>query len=251
MEMAVNAGIRGLEQTEWCRYNLGKLYEHTGKLTLAKNCYELCLLYRNNYAYGNAGLGSIAHIEGNLQTAVTYYKRAKASVNDFSFSEAMYQIYKSSGQTNFANAELMEAEKLLGANDLNENETHGHYADKELAELYTTANQYDKALTHAMLEYNRRPDNAEVNRTLAWVYFHKNQYKLADELMQVALKPGTQNPETLLQAAAIKMKLNFKTEASQYIQRAYSVSKICSVNATEILKHIPAQMHLTINSVPK
>ena len=42
----------------------------------------------------------------------------------------------------------------------------GHYADGELAHVYLKAGNYDKALKHALAEYNRRPANIEVNETV-------------------------------------------------------------------------------------
>jgi tetratricopeptide (TPR) repeat protein len=242
MQMAVNAGIRGLEQTEWCRYNLGKLYEQTGNISAAKVCYDQCIFYRNNYAYANAGLGSIAHTLGQLQTAITYYKRAKTALPDFSFSMALYRLYKADGKINLANAELANAEKLLGANVADETEVHGHYADKEIADLYTAAGQFTKAYTHAMLEYNRRPDNAEINRTLAWIYFNQQQYRLADDLMTLVIKTGTKNPETLLQVAVIKAKLNQPQLAAKYVQDASDVSKVWMPSVKEIFNQLPLQL---------
>ncbi len=40
----------------------------------------------------------------------------------------------------------------------NKDATLGHYADRELAYAYLKVHDYDKALEHAMLEYNRRPE---------------------------------------------------------------------------------------------
>ena len=36
-------------------------------------------------------------------------------------------------------------------------ESIGHYSDRELAYAYLAVNDKDKALAHAMMEYNRRP----------------------------------------------------------------------------------------------
>jgi competence CoiA-like predicted nuclease len=47
-------------------------------------------------------------------------------------------------------------------------ETAGHYADREMAYAHLAVHNTDKALEHALLEYNRRPDNIDANETLAW-----------------------------------------------------------------------------------
>ena len=69
----------------------------------------------------------------------------------------------------------------------NTDESIGHYADKELAYAYLSINKYDKALEHAILEYNRRPDNIEVNETVAWMYFKKGEAAKALPYLKIAL----------------------------------------------------------------
>ena len=55
-------------------------------------------------------------------------------------------------------------------------DSSGHYADKEMAYAYLAVDNYDKAIEHALLEYNRRPDNIDANETVAWVYYKKSDY---------------------------------------------------------------------------
>ena len=51
MKMAVDAGAPGDENTEWCRVQLGKLYEKTGKIKEAEMHYAIALNNRQNYPY--------------------------------------------------------------------------------------------------------------------------------------------------------------------------------------------------------
>src|SRR5436190_1168308 len=94
-----------------------------------------------------------------------------------------------------------------------DNENIGHYADRELAYAYLKVNENDKALEHALLEYNRRPDNIDVNETVAWVYYRKGEYDKALPYIKTALKTNSKNPVLLSRAALIYFKTGDKTMA--------------------------------------
>ena len=79
---------------------------------------------------------------------------------------------------NVANAIVDEMEKA--ANAMAKGDSSGHYADKEMAYAYLAVDNYDKAIEHALLEYNRRPDNIDANETVAWVYYKKADYSKAE-----------------------------------------------------------------------
>ena len=51
MKLAISAGVPGDENTEWCRVQLGKLYEHAGDTNNAAIQYNLSLQERPAYAY--------------------------------------------------------------------------------------------------------------------------------------------------------------------------------------------------------
>jgi pentatricopeptide repeat protein len=60
MKMAVDAGAPGDENTEWCRVQLGKLFEKIGNVNEAKMHYTIAANNRQNYPYALAGLARIA-----------------------------------------------------------------------------------------------------------------------------------------------------------------------------------------------
>ena len=82
----------------------------------------------------------------------------------------------------------------------------GHYADREMAYAYLAVNNYDKAMEHALLEYNRRPDNNDANETLAWCYYYKKDYNNALTYIKEALKTNCKNPVLLCRAGLIYAK---------------------------------------------
>ena len=165
MEMAVDAGLPGAEQTEWARVYVGHLYEMKGKYAEAEMQYKTSLYHRPQYAYALAGMGRVEKTKRNFKVALTYFNDAKFNVKDYAFYDECADVYSALLQPVKAKEELNEAIEMLGANNSDESKTaHGHYADRELALLYIKSYNYDLALKHAMTEYNRRPNNIDVNQ---------------------------------------------------------------------------------------
>lgn len=213
MKMALAAGAPGDEGTEWTRIQLGHLYENTGDLISAKMHYTIALNERPGYAYALAGLARISLSSKDYATAVAYYEKADAGVTDYSVKEELVEAYKLAGKNEkaaaLANAviESMTKDAQRGQTD----ENIGHYADRELAYAYLKINKYDKALEHALLEYNRRPENIDVNETVAWVYYCKGEYEKALPYIKVAQKTNSKNPTLLSHAGLIYAKLKKET----------------------------------------
>jgi tetratricopeptide (TPR) repeat protein len=196
MAMAVESGYPGLEQTEWCRVQLGHLYEISGDTSAARQLYEAALMFRPNYAYANAGLGRIARIKGQYDQAITYFKLADESVIDFAFQEAMAETYELAGQPQKAREAAQKVIKMLQYDPnttQNEAEAHGHYSDRELALAYLRVGDQARAILHAEIEYKRRPLNIDANETLAWCYFNAGKVKEALPFAKVALKTNCKN----------------------------------------------------------
>ena len=96
-------------------------------------------------------------------------------------------------------------------------EETGHYADGELAHVYLQAGNYDNALKHALAEYNRRPNNIEVNETLAWVYYNKQEYAKALAYIETATKTNSKDPVLLCRAGLIYAKTGNKEKAKSLL----------------------------------
>ena len=104
--------------------------------------------------------------------------------------------------------DMIRAEKEWNGED----ET-GHYSDRELAYAYLKVNDYNKALAHALAEYNRRPENIDVNETVAWVYYSKGEYTKALTHMKMAMKTNSKNPTLLCRAGLIYSKAGDRAAA--------------------------------------
>lgn len=221
MKMAVEAGAPGDESTEWSRIQLGKLYENTGDLLNAKMHYTIALQNRPGYAYALAGLARVAAAEKDDATAIKYYQQADTCINDFSIKEGIADLYRVMGDKAKADAiekkaiDMMTQEAQKGNTDANV----GHYVDKELAYAYLNIGDYDNALKHALLEYDRRPDNIDVNECLAWVYYNKGDFANALKYITVALKTNSKNPTLLCRAGLIYAKSGNRELAKNTLQQ--------------------------------
>ncbi len=222
MKMAVDAGGPGEESSEWARVQLGMLYEKSGDLKNAEMHYIISLQQRPDYAYAMAGLARIALAANDYNKAINYYLKADSLITDYSFKEELVDLFRLSGQKEKAEATAKNVIESL-SNDAkkgNNDENIGHYADRELAYAYLKINNYDKALEHANLEYNRRPENIDVNETLAWSYYSKGDYTNALKYITVALKTKSKNPILLCRAGLIYNKSGDKQMAKSMLQMA-------------------------------
>ncbi|MEP6594345.1 MAG: tetratricopeptide repeat protein [Ginsengibacter sp.] len=226
MKMAVETGGAGDEHTEWTRTQLGNLYEKTGDFKAADSLYEFALSLRPNYPYALAGLARIALVANDYNKAIAYYQKADSMVNDNSLKEELADAYRMAGQNKKAdemtNKTIEELTKDSQTGD--KDASIGHYADRELAYAYLKVNNVDKALEHAILEFNRRPENIDVNETVAWVYYNKGECAKALPYIKTALKTHSKNPVLLTRASLIFYKTGDKQLAKSMLQEASSTN---------------------------
>ncbi|HEX8462491.1 MAG TPA: tetratricopeptide repeat protein [Segetibacter sp.] len=222
MKMAVEAGGRGDEHTEWTRAQLGSLYEKTGNYKDAEFLYKTSLSLRPDYPYALAGLARVAAANKDYKTAISYYEKADSLISDNSMKEELVDLYRMAGENKkadeVANMVIDDLSKDAQAGD--KDETIGHYADRELAYAYLKVKNVDKALEHALLEYNRRPDNIDVNETVAWVYYNRGEFAKALPYIKTALKTNSKNPVLLSRAGLIFYKSGEKEMAKSMLQAA-------------------------------
>jgi tetratricopeptide (TPR) repeat protein len=221
MNMAVKAGLQGDEGTAWARVQLGHLYENTGDLKSAEMHYTIALDERPNYAYALAGLARVASANKNYSKAINYYLQADSLVSDYMFKEELVDVYRLAGQND--KAESLAKIVIDGMNKHAKTgvvDDIGHYADKELAYAYLKIKNHDKALTHALAEYNRRPKNIDVNETVSWVYYNQNNPDKAMPYIKEALKTNSKNPTLLCHAGLIYAKAGERDVARSLLKEA-------------------------------
>src|SRR4030095_11345400 len=205
MKLAVEAGGPGQESTEWCRVQLGRLYELSGDLKSAEMHYTISLDERPNYAYALAGLGRIAAAKKEFAKAEALFKQAYEIIPDYAFKEEQAELYIQSNETEKAKAVAKDIIKDMNQRKRQEinQDSAGHYSDKEMEAVYLLTDDYGKGLNHALMEYNRRPGNIEVNELLAWIYFKSGEIEKAKSYLKEAMKTNSKNPRLLTRAAQI------------------------------------------------
>ena len=222
MDYAVKAGYPGLEQTEWTRVALGHLHEVSGDTARARGHYLMALAARPGYAYALAGLGRMAAARKDYPMAIKFYEQARITVKDYAFADELTDLYRLSGKPGESKKMAEESIDMLAnaAKEADEDEQMGHYADRELAYAYVKTNELDKALEHAKIEHGRRPDNIDVNETMAWVLYKRGQYAEAHKYMQVARRTGSKNPVLLGRAGLILAKMGKTAEGQLLIEQS-------------------------------
>jgi len=221
IKMAVDAGYPGLEQTEWTRCVLGHLYESTGNLDSAEVEYKNALAERPEYAFAIAGLARVEKAKGNYKEAIRLYEKAKGLIVEYSFSDELTDLYRLNKENEKAEKNAEEVIEMLGPNaDVEGENGHGHYADKELAYAYLKLNDTEMALKHALAEYQRRPENIEVCEMMAWVHYKKGAYAEANKYIDKALRTKCKNPELMCRAGLIKGKVGQTDMAKALVKEA-------------------------------
>lgn len=220
MKLAVGAGAPGDESTEWSRIQLGHLYENTGDLKSAEMNYQIALKERPGYMFAFAGLAHLALATKDYNKAIDYYQQAAKDASPNAFKEEQAILYFLAGKKDSAAAltKTVIDELNKNAQAANSDASIGHYADKELAYAYLSIKNNDKALEHALLEYNRRPLNIEVNETVAWMYYQKGEVAKALPYLNAALKTNSKNPTLMCRAGLIYAKSGDVTKGKKYLQ---------------------------------
>ena len=232
MELAVKSGVVGMEQTEWCRTQLGKLYETTGDTAMASKQYQMALSARPNFAYALAGMARLARISGDYTEGGAFLQQAIKEVNDPGFYEELSDIYMLQNQRVKSEEAARKVIELLGGSHNNtathEHDTntpeHGHYSAKELAEASLKIGDLSHALDYALFEYKNRPDNIDVNELLAWVYFKNGDNAKALDHIDAALKTGSQKPSLLWKAGNIYLKNSQEQKGNMLIEKALKMN---------------------------
>ena len=242
MRMAVTAGGPGDENSEWTRVQLAQLYEKTNDFGKADTLYQSSLNLRPNYPFAIAGLGRVEIAAKNYNKAIAYFERADSFIVDNSIKEELVDAYRLAGQPAKANkvAEDLIESLAKDANAGNKDESIGHYGDRELAYAYLKVGKVDKAVEHAMLEYNRRPDNIDVNETVAWALYKKGDYAKAIPYIKTALKTKSKNPVLLSRAALIYYKAGDQAQANALLQNINVANPYVGADLQNELKLLPA-----------
>jgi len=216
MKLAVSSGYPGLEETAWCRLTLGHLYETYGDLEKAAAQYQTALNERPNYPFAMAALAGIAMKKSEYQGAEQLLKKACSIIPEVSFYEQLADLYQETGRTKETRQTVEEVFAMLA-----DDEESGHIMNLEYIQIHLNfTHDYDKALEYALQEYEARPDNIDVNKELAVIYFKKDNLEEAAKHLQKAMRTNSVNPELLCVAGLIKIKTGLEKEGRALLTKA-------------------------------
>ncbi len=219
MKLAFQAGLPGSEEASWAGNTMCHLLENTGDLVHAEEVSKIVLEQRPSYAFATDALGRIEMAKGNYDKAIQLFNDAIKVMPEFSFYENMAEAYTAKGDA--AKAKEIYTNVLTM---LNEDAKSGHYADMELALVYVKLEDYNNALKHAKIEYDRRPLNIDVNTTMAWVLYKSGNPTEAKRYMDTALKTGKQNAELLMKAAKIELANGNQKRGDELMKKAKQIN---------------------------
>ena len=216
MQRAVQAAYPGYEESAWCRLTLGNLYENYGRIEEARMQYEQILKERTDYPFAIAALGDLAAKEGKYEEAKELLEKASTFIPEFSFYESLIGVYAELGMEEKANSTLEEVLLML------EDDTEkGHNMGMEFARLYLEElKDYDKALSYALEEARSRPENIDINKLLAAIYYKKGQWELAQNHIEKAGITQSNDPEFLALKGLIMRENGDKEDAKQLLKKA-------------------------------
>ncbi|THH42093.1 tetratricopeptide repeat protein [Neolewinella litorea] len=191
MKRAVRAGAPGYESTAWARLTLGQLYHRYGQPENAAQEYAIILRERPNYPFAVAAQAELAMDEKNYEEAERLLEEARSIIPEVGFYVDLAKLYKIQGREE----ELTATKKEIMAM-LQDDVDSGHNMDLEYATVYQDIYEdYDKALEYLEEEYERRPNNIDVNRLLADLYVQRGEFGKAQEHLVKAAVTDSKHPK--------------------------------------------------------
>lgn len=217
MKMAVAAGYPGMEQTEWARLTLGHLYERYGMQDSALAQYAIALAERPHYPFAIAAMSDCYAAMNQPIKADSLNDVAMGLIPEVSFYISRAQRELENGNTAKAGAMTKEILAMLA-----DDEEAGHQMSLEQARVQLSLlNNADKALQYALAEYSIRPDNIDVNKLLAEIYYKKNDLAKSNEHLQKALITGTKDPETRCLEGILLAKSDKPDEGAKLLEAVF------------------------------
>jgi tetratricopeptide (TPR) repeat protein len=220
MKEAIASGVPGLEQTAWARITLGGLYETAGNLNEAEMQFRLALSERPNYAFAIGALGRIEAKRKNYDKSIELLTEASEIMPEFSFQQEMARVYKIKREDSRAKSitqDLLES--------IEQDQDAGHVVDLELANIHLDLlKDVDRAYRYAKREYKKRPQNIDVCKTMAKIYYKKNNLEEANKLIGVASRTNKQDAEIFCLKGLIDYKLGKTKDGKELMNTALKIN---------------------------
>jgi len=193
LELAIKSGYPGYEETAWAMQVLGEHYKMYGELDKAKKVFEQILSVREDYPFAIASIGDIYLEKGELLLAELKLKEAFDIIPEVGFAISLAEVHKLKKDQEAFDARWNEILIML-----QEDVDAGHNMNLEYADLYMNLKEdYDEALKFALIEYEKRPKNIDVNRLVSQIYLLKGDTSLAKNHLESAKITKSKHPDLL------------------------------------------------------
>ncbi len=226
MKMAVDAGVPGMESTEWARTNLGDLYLNIGNADSASIIYRSSLVYRPDYPFAIIGMARVAKARKDYAGAIEFTKKAIQIRSEVAFVSLLADLYELNGDAAKAKDTRNDVVSLLeqGQRDEPKDAPVKHNVSRELATAYMNAGQYDKALQFANTDLAMRPENIDANELAAWIYYLKGDYANAKVHADKMMATKTQNGSYLYVAGVIYANSGDNIKGNELMQHGLAIN---------------------------
>ena len=227
MQLAVAAGVPGVESTEWARVTLGDLYLNTGKPDSAQIEYGLASMYRPGYAPALLGLAKVERAEKNYDAAIDTTKSAIRALSESAYVAFLGDLYELKGDAGKAKEIRTDVLSLLeeGEKEQPEEADAKHNANRELATASMHCDKLDEALKYAKADLEMRPNNIDANELVAWLYYLKADYANAKIHADRMIARNTKNANSLYKAGLIYQAAGDAAKGNKLKAEALSINK--------------------------
>ena len=217
MKLALAAAYPGQEQSAWIKLRLAKLYVSTGKLAAAEFQYNQLLSERENYPFAIAAKAEIAVKRKEYKKAEELLLQACDIIPEVGFFEQLAALYQELGQDEKLNTMLPKILTML-----EEDAQSGHNTNLERANFHLEfTKDYDKALSYALAEYEKRPNNIDINKTLSFIYFEKQDFDKAKQHLDKASRTKSKKADLLCLQALLAIAQGNKSWGIQQLKIAF------------------------------
>ncbi len=193
LSMAVEAGSPGSEEKAWAALQLAQLCFRYNKLSEAESILKQLLEERDEYPFAKAALAEIYIQKNKFTEAEKELKEACAIIPEVSFYMTLAELFRKQNRT----LELKQQLDVILAM-LNDDTKQGHNMSLEYAKFYLEFfDEPDRALAFLQKDMEMRPENIDINKTLAKIYLAKKDKDNAELYAQKANRTHSKNPELL------------------------------------------------------
>lgn len=224
MKLAVSAGGPALENTNWCRVQLGNLYFNSGLLNAAEQEYLKTLAITPDYAPALFGMARVRAADGKIDEAIAVLEHIVASLPLPEYVIELGDLYALLGHPDQAQEQYDLAQAILQLNRDN-----GVQIDAELA-LFQADHDIELPTTvqRARAAMRERPSIVSAD-VLAWSLYKNGLYVEAANSMKQALRLGTKNALMFFHAGMIHHKLGDHAKAMEFLREAMRINPHFSI----------------------